>query len=106
MYVQGVRRYCSDLEPVAVRPFDDSFEKDLYSVTQVKGNLLVTFMQIQVQCFNTFDALLLTATQNDCTNEFWKSATHGIECRSVSILIRLLSKTLQSKPQSKLKIGD
>lgn len=35
--VGNTRRYCSDLEPVAYHPFDNSFEKELLSLHQVKG---------------------------------------------------------------------
>lgn len=35
--VIGVRRYASDLEPVAPTTFDDDFERGLHTVQQVRG---------------------------------------------------------------------
>ena len=35
--IGGTRRYATDLEPVAIHSFDDSFERDLTSVQLVKG---------------------------------------------------------------------
>lgn len=39
--VGGTRRYANDFEPVAPLVFDDSFERDLMSVHQVKGMFFV-----------------------------------------------------------------
>lgn len=43
--VADIRRFCSDLEPVASIPFDSSFEKELSSVQSVKERLHKEIMQ-------------------------------------------------------------
>lgn len=43
--VGGVRRYASDLEPLAPTVFDDGFEKGLHSVHQVKDKLHKTILE-------------------------------------------------------------
>lgn len=35
----GKRKYCTDLEPISSRPFNDNFLRDLFSVQQVKERL-------------------------------------------------------------------
>ncbi|KAI1292089.1 Serine/threonine-protein kinase NLK [Halotydeus destructor] len=43
--VSGTRRYANDFEPIALVEFDDSFEKDLTSVHQVKERLHKTILE-------------------------------------------------------------
>lgn len=43
--VSGSRRYAADLEPVVSQPFDDSFERDLVTVHQVKEKLHKTILE-------------------------------------------------------------
>lgn len=42
--VGGQRKFCPNLEPVALIPFDDSFERDLVAVHQVKERLHKTIL--------------------------------------------------------------
>lgn len=49
--VNGARRFVADMEPVSTVPFDDSFERDLTSVHQVKEKLHKTILEKCTSCF-------------------------------------------------------
>lgn len=56
----AVRRYASDLEPSAVQPFEDHWERELTSTHQVRGNFITVFDIFKKSFLNVSDVLSLS----------------------------------------------
>uniref|UniRef100_A0A6G1SCB4 Mitogen-activated protein kinase n=1 Tax=Aceria tosichella TaxID=561515 RepID=A0A6G1SCB4_9ACAR len=78
--ISGQRKFCSNLEPDALMPFDDSFERDLVTVHQVKERLHKTILE---KCANSGRVPLCINPQSAAFKSFTSSTVASAsECPS------------------------
>lgn len=78
--IDDKRKYCTNMEPVATSPFDDSFERDLVAVHQVKERLHKTILD---RCEKTGKVPLCINPQSAAFKSFTSSTVASAsECPS------------------------